>query len=160
MQPLQRGLRACHSFVPATSLSCHAHLPVSPLLPLLLQDSGGLNASGLAANEYLSDLARFKTPHVLEARARGAKCFDFDHYASHNPDLSPIAANQLALWRHFVYYGQFESRPFRWGRVQQGRGQQGGRAHAVFDLWRRCGVRIHSPGTPPVGVGKLGPIAA
>jgi hypothetical protein len=99
-------------------------------------------AASLAANAYASELARFRAPRVLEARARGSACFDAAAYARWNRDLAPLAAAaqeaaaaaaaaaagegggggeeareggaSLALWRHYVYFGQFETgRRFR-----------------------------------------------
>jgi hypothetical protein len=92
-------------------------------------------AESLAANAYASELARFRAPRVLEARARGGDCFDAAAYARWNPDLAPLAAAaeaawtgggggngadsaataaNKALWRHYVYFGQFEAgRRFR-----------------------------------------------
>lgn len=71
------------------------------------------NFSSLSTNEYLDDLHRFKAPRVLQARARGFRCFDFDHYMRLNPDLKSMRGNLQALWRHYVYYGQFDARPHR-----------------------------------------------
>eukprot|EP00879_Flechtneria_rotunda_P012042 GHRR01012577.1.p1 GENE.GHRR01012577.1~~GHRR01012577.1.p1 ORF type:complete len:347 (+),score=93.53 GHRR01012577.1:547-1587(+) len=71
------------------------------------------NFSSLSTNEYLDELHKIKTPRVLEARARGSHCFDFDYYMRENPDLKPIWGNLQALWRHYVYYGQFDARPHR-----------------------------------------------
>jgi hypothetical protein len=80
-------------------------------------------AESLAANAYASELPRFRAPRVLEARARGGACFDADAYARWNGDLKPLAeaasaaagakaaeeARHSALWRHYVYFGQFET---------------------------------------------------
>ncbi|KAF8068311.1 UVR8 [Scenedesmus sp. PABB004] len=75
---------------------------------------GGRNFSALSRNEYLDQLHRHKAPRVLEARARGAGCFDFDYYAKENPDLRALWGDATGLWRHYVYYGQFAARPHRW----------------------------------------------
>ncbi|GAX76065.1 hypothetical protein CEUSTIGMA_g3508.t1 [Chlamydomonas eustigma] len=66
----------------------------------------------ITSNEYMSDTPRFKIPRVLEAKARGPSCFDFDFYSEHNSDLRNVNSNS-SLWRHYVYFGQFESRPYR-----------------------------------------------
>lgn len=71
------------------------------------------NFSALSSNEYLDQLPKFKTPRVLEARARSSRCFDFDYYMKENPDLKHIWGNITLLWRHFVYYGQFDARPHK-----------------------------------------------
>ncbi|KIY94228.1 Fatty acyl-CoA reductase 1 [Monoraphidium neglectum] len=68
------------------------------------------SAAALAANEYAEDPARFKAPRVLEMRARGGRCFDFDYYVEENPDLKVLGSGKEDLWRHFVYTGQFEAR--------------------------------------------------
>eukprot|EP00195_Chlamydomonas_chlamydogama_P010072 CAMPEP_0202914022 /NCGR_PEP_ID=MMETSP1392-20130828/62019_1 /ASSEMBLY_ACC=CAM_ASM_000868 /TAXON_ID=225041 /ORGANISM="Chlamydomonas chlamydogama, Strain SAG 11-48b" /LENGTH=431 /DNA_ID=CAMNT_0049605511 /DNA_START=282 /DNA_END=1577 /DNA_ORIENTATION=- len=66
------------------------------------------------SNEYLEDMPRFKIPKILEAKVRGSTCFDFSFYLQHNTDLAQAAVNDSeALWRHFVYFGQFEARPHR-----------------------------------------------
>eukprot|EP00775_Hariotina_reticulata_P012780 gene12780-12909_t len=72
---------------------------------------GSFNAT--SSNEYLDELYKFKTPRVLESRARGSACFDFDFYLKQNPDLKPLWGKPLAIWRHFVYYGQFDARPHK-----------------------------------------------
>ncbi|WIA10790.1 hypothetical protein OEZ85_010958 [Tetradesmus obliquus] len=72
------------------------------------------NFSALSSNEYLDQLPKFKTPRVLEARARSSRCFDFDYYMKENPDLKHIWGNITLLWRHFVYYGQFDARPHKY----------------------------------------------
>jgi len=72
---------------------------------------GTFNAT--SSNEYLDEIYKFKTPRVLEARARGSACFDFDFYLKQNPDLKPLWGKPLAIWRHFVYYGQFDARPHK-----------------------------------------------
>eukprot|EP00878_Enallax_costatus_P024831 GHUV01026523.1.p1 GENE.GHUV01026523.1~~GHUV01026523.1.p1 ORF type:complete len:299 (+),score=79.13 GHUV01026523.1:220-1116(+) len=71
------------------------------------------NFSAISSNEYLDDLYKFKTPRVLEARARGSRCFGFDYYMRTNPDLKPLWGDLQALWRHYVYYGQFDARPHK-----------------------------------------------
>lgn len=70
------------------------------------------NLSFLSTNEYITQEAKFKTPRILEARARGNMCFDFDFYTKHNPELQVLTTHE-ALWKHYVYYGQFEERPHR-----------------------------------------------
>ncbi len=69
----------------------------------------------ICSNAYLSDTPRFKIPRVLEAKARGPSCFDFEFYQSHNKDLAgdEEVNSTSALWKHYVYFGQFESRPYR-----------------------------------------------
>ena len=57
-------------------------------------------------------MPRFKIPRVLEAKARGQACFDFTFYTGHNKDLQQVNST-AALWKHYVYFGQFESRPYR-----------------------------------------------
>lgn len=66
------------------------------------------------SNEYLSDVPRFKIPKVLEAKARGPSCFDFEFYVDSNPDLGAARVQSRgALWKHYVYFGQFEARRYR-----------------------------------------------
>jgi len=63
-------------------------------------------------------------------RATGAQCFDAAYYAEENADLADEdrdlgPEHPGALWRHFLYHGQFDYRPFRWG---WGRGGARGRS--------------------------------
>jgi hypothetical protein len=71
------------------------------------------NYSSISSNEYIDDLPKYKAGPVLMARARNARCFDFTFYAKENPDLKPIWGDIQGLWRHWVYYGQFDYRPHR-----------------------------------------------
>lgn len=70
-----------------------------------------------ASNEAAASPGRFRAPRVLEMRARGGKCFDFEYYVKENPDLKVLGSKQEDLWRHFVYTGQFEAREHRWALV-------------------------------------------
>lgn len=88
-----------------------AHAP--PLLPVQSSAWPPGDFSALAANEFVDARAKFRAPHVLVARARGARCFDFDAYMKANPDLKHLWGNITGLWYHFVYTGQFEPRQFR-----------------------------------------------
>lgn len=72
-------------------------------------------AAALSRNEAVTDRAKFRVPRVLEMRARGARCFDFDFYTENNPDLAVLGTGKEDIWRHFVYNGQFEARRHRWG---------------------------------------------
>jgi len=85
---------------------------MQPQLFLNEENSGYSGSKSLiTSNEYLSDTPRFKIPRVLEAKARGPECFDFEFYKSQNRDLLTVNKT-TALWLHYVYFGQFESRPF------------------------------------------------
>lgn len=77
------------------------------------QQGLGANFSSVLSNEYLDDLDKFKAGPILVARARGANCFDFTYYAKANPDLKPLWTDVKALWRHWVYHGQFDYRPHK-----------------------------------------------
>lgn len=68
----------------------------------------------ITVNEYLTNPAKFKVPKILETKARGPTCFDFGYYQQHNADVAAELHANESLWKHFVYLGQFESRPFRW----------------------------------------------
>lgn len=67
----------------------------------------------ITSNEHIDDLFKHKTPRILIARARSANCFDFSFYAKENPDLKPLWGDIKGLWRHWVYYGQFDYRPHK-----------------------------------------------
>lgn len=67
----------------------------------------------LSSNEYIDQFPKHKTAPVLMARARNANCFDFTYYAKENPDLKPMWGDIKGLWRHWVYYGQFDYRPHK-----------------------------------------------
>lgn len=69
--------------------------------------------NSLGSNEYVDDLSKYKAAPVLIARARNANCFDFTFYAKENPDLKPMWGDIKGLWRHWVYYGQFDYRPHK-----------------------------------------------
>lgn len=69
--------------------------------------------TSIATNEFVDELHRFKAPLVLAARARGAGCFDFNFYAKENADLRHLWGDVRGLWRHWVYYGQFDLRPHK-----------------------------------------------
>lgn len=68
------------------------------------------NATLVSSNEYVTNQAKFKMPKILEAKARGSTCFDFDFYIQHNADLGVLKTHE-ALWKHYIYFGQFEARP-------------------------------------------------
>jgi hypothetical protein len=78
------------------------------------------------ANRYASNKARYKLPRVLIALVRGLECFDAEFFKRHNPDFVANFKGTLTAaraWAFYVYYGQFEDRPFRytcpanWSRV-------------------------------------------
>lgn len=76
--------------------------------------SGNLTtAAASAANEFVESPGKFKVPRILEMRARGGRCFDFEFYEKENPDLKVLGSGKEDLWRHFVYNGQFEARVHR-----------------------------------------------
>lgn len=77
------------------------------------QSAGPRNRSANAlANYYVNHQPQLRTPKVLEAIAHGQACFDVAYYLARNPDLAPLGSDK-SLWRHYVYYGQFEPRMFR-----------------------------------------------
>lgn len=100
------------------------------------------NGATLASNDYLARLAQHKTPRILAMRAHGAACFDAPFYLAANPHLASSYPSNEALWRHFIFYGQFEYRAFRWACVGVGQGR--GRA-------RRCS---RDPGRLLAGSGR------
>lgn len=85
-------------------------LPISGFWFVQAQQPHNGNYTYLTGNDYLEHLSRYKTPKVLELRARGGRCFDFEYYRGANPDLQYVGTSKEALWRHYVYYGQFEIR--------------------------------------------------
>lgn len=46
-------------------------------------------------------------------QARGSACFDATHYIASNADLRGVLESAEAAWHHWVVYGQFEARPYR-----------------------------------------------
>jgi hypothetical protein len=67
-----------------------------------------------AGNENVDSPDKVRRGRVLELRARGPQCFDLDYYVHSNPDLGSLAqGGQEQLWQHFVNFGQFEDRRFR-----------------------------------------------
>jgi hypothetical protein len=71
------------------------------------------NATAVAANKHTaSQAAMNKAIRVLEAEARGSACFDAQQYKGSHPDLQALAGDK-ELWRHWVYFGQFEGRAAR-----------------------------------------------
>lgn len=115
-------------------------------------NSSSTNGSAsLESNQYLAELPRFKTPRVLEMRARGGRCFDFDYYLSANPELlGVVGESKEEVWRHFVYYGQFEARPFRYVALGTGENEEGllklreAAACAAVHAWVRADSHIHA----------------
>lgn len=114
-----------------STTEAHPHHPSSdgstsrlrPLpLAVWLQDRTPDNTTWISSNEYIEHQPRYKIGKVLVAKARGSSCFDFPYYSENNADLQILHTNQ-SLWKHFVYYGQFESRPHRCGRGCRGQGQ-------------------------------------
>jgi hypothetical protein len=69
--------------------------------------------ASLAANDYVDAPGKHRAPAVLTARARGAQCFDFNYYMKANGDVRAMWDDVRAMWRHWVYYGQFEYRPHK-----------------------------------------------
>lgn len=62
-------------------------------------------------NDYKDKRSFYRLSKMLSMWRRGPRCFDFPFYTSRSKDLPPLPND--ALWRHFVYDGQFEGRPFR-----------------------------------------------
>ncbi|CAL8468255.1 g7794 [Coccomyxa elongata] len=58
------------------------------------------------------DPEEVRLPQVAAMQQRGPKCFDFAYYRSLNTDLQHYATED-ALWGHFLHFGQFQRRPFR-----------------------------------------------
>lgn len=92
----------------AVCLVCRSLLTNIAGLAAPLQESPA-NLSHVLDNAYSSNLQKYKLHDVLIAKARGASCFDFEHYLLHNPDLRSLG-RQSSLWKHFVQFGQFEGR--------------------------------------------------
>lgn len=65
----------------------------------------------VAENEYTAKKTELRNMKILNMRARGSACFDFDFYRSKNPDL-PVWGHET-MWEHFVTSGQHEGRVFR-----------------------------------------------
>ncbi len=59
--------------------------------------SGGKQPELVLSNEVLQQPDKFKVEEVLMALARGPKCFDFDLYVAHNPDVAAGTA-KLGRW--------------------------------------------------------------
>jgi hypothetical protein len=70
------------------------------------------NASIVVANSFTNNKAMYKAIDVLEAQARGASCFDYQHYRDGSADLKDVTSD-AELWKHYVYFGQFEGRKAR-----------------------------------------------
>ena len=62
------------------------------------------------------DIDEVKLPLVAMMHERGPACFDFEYYRSLNTDLQQYATDEQ-LWGHFLHFGQFERRPFRYHTV-------------------------------------------
>jgi hypothetical protein len=76
--------------------------------------------TNISSNEYQDQSHKFKLPKVLEAKARGSACFDFQFYAEHeknqdlrDADTGKARLSDSELWNHFVHHGQFEARAYR-----------------------------------------------
>eukprot|EP00955_Chlamydomonas_euryale_P061361 358009-Chlamydomonas_euryale.AAC.4 len=117
--------------------SCHLFKPFLRPVPymyprpfssrrLAVQSLQQTSTAGLAHSPYCPHLTSSppcllvfssQVPRVLAAKARGHACFDFDLYVAANDDLAAAAPGtgwtRSALWKHFVYFGQFEARPHR-----------------------------------------------
>ncbi|KAF6262624.1 hypothetical protein COO60DRAFT_600618 [Scenedesmus sp. NREL 46B-D3] len=69
-------------------------------------------------NAYAAEKGRYKLPRILTSMVRGIKCFDVPFFLLHNRDVfkdAPMTTRTAqAVWRFFVYLGQFEDRPFRY----------------------------------------------
>eukprot|EP00201_Polytomella_parva_P021493 CAMPEP_0175041996 /NCGR_PEP_ID=MMETSP0052_2-20121109/2277_1 /TAXON_ID=51329 ORGANISM="Polytomella parva, Strain SAG 63-3" /NCGR_SAMPLE_ID=MMETSP0052_2 /ASSEMBLY_ACC=CAM_ASM_000194 /LENGTH=447 /DNA_ID=CAMNT_0016304677 /DNA_START=295 /DNA_END=1638 /DNA_ORIENTATION=- len=50
---------------------------------------------------------------MLLTESFGRQCFDDDFYLKNNPDLVGLEDAKDTVWKHFVYFGQFEKRMFR-----------------------------------------------
>jgi hypothetical protein len=98
----------------ATSASLPPAAGLPDAAPRPQVDPPARNATALAANSRTSSQghARLKATRVLEAEARGSACFDAQHYKSGHPDLQAVA-DDSELWRHYMYFGQFEGRAAR-----------------------------------------------
>eukprot|EP01025_Chloroclados_australasicus_P067784 TRINITY_DN939_c1_g1_i1.p2 TRINITY_DN939_c1_g1~~TRINITY_DN939_c1_g1_i1.p2 ORF type:complete len:416 (-),score=23.99 TRINITY_DN939_c1_g1_i1:2601-3848(-) len=62
-------------------------------------------------NEWTSNPAVFKIPHILAMERRGSGCFDLQYYKDNNQDLPSWDDDRL--FEHFVQMGQFEGRLYR-----------------------------------------------
>ena len=82
---------------------------------------------------------RTHTTHVSPSaclHTRSQECFDFVYYLKRNPDLLFFNASggALSLWKHFIFFGQFEPRQFRWVPLNElVRGGTGGIVGAVWE---------------------------
>ncbi|WIA42667.1 hypothetical protein OEZ86_008629 [Tetradesmus obliquus] len=69
-------------------------------------------------NAYAAEKGRYKLPRILSSMMRGIKCFDVAFFLAHNRDTfknAPMTSRTMqAVWKFFVYLGQFEDRPFRY----------------------------------------------
>ena len=70
-----------------------------------------------ADNEYSAKpqlAAAHKLPKVLMALRRGSGCFDVGYYLAMSPDVRARSrGEETAAFKHWVFHGQFEDRPFR-----------------------------------------------
>lgn len=71
------------------------------------------NVSG---NQASADALSTRMQRIWSMRQRAPSCLDLRHYLRHNPDL-PRDWGQDAALMHLARYGQFEQRPFRYGRA-------------------------------------------
>eukprot|EP01025_Chloroclados_australasicus_P029266 TRINITY_DN2918_c0_g1_i12.p2 TRINITY_DN2918_c0_g1~~TRINITY_DN2918_c0_g1_i12.p2 ORF type:complete len:195 (-),score=19.75 TRINITY_DN2918_c0_g1_i12:1599-2183(-) len=72
-------------------------------------DDGSLDLLG---NEWKSTPGDFKIPYVLAMERRGQRCFDVEYYKENNRDLNS-GWSKDRFFEHFVQFGQFEGRQFR-----------------------------------------------
>jgi hypothetical protein len=105
-----------------------------------------MQAGEAGTNDILAgifqDLDEAKLPAVAAMHERGPKCFDVGYYRSHNPDLHQAAtATEEQLWAHFLHFGQFERRPFRWAPAATSPCMA-----ACFAAPRRCHSQLRSAG--------------
>ncbi|MEW5303409.1 MAG: hypothetical protein WDW36_006105 [Sanguina aurantia] len=69
--------------------------------------------SAVSFNDYLRNANKHRVPKILEKIAHGQECFDAAYYLLKNADLAMFDTD-LDLWKHFVYFGQFEPRQHRY----------------------------------------------
>lgn len=76
----------------------------------------GNKRRNISSNEFEDQAYKFRIPRILEAKARGPSCFDFEFYSNHEKNQDLREGNDLSeedLWHHFVHHGQFEARGYR-----------------------------------------------
>ncbi|GAX85088.1 hypothetical protein CEUSTIGMA_g12508.t1 [Chlamydomonas eustigma] len=111
-------------FVPVNNLLVQqGHMPALEAqkyeLWLSNTEKKGRNVGG---NQYKREMPRYTLPKILEKLAHDKECFDYVFYLSRNKDLCDGPKSLLKhqntsdldlVWEHFVYFGQFEPRQYR-----------------------------------------------